>query len=61
MIQISRDELEKIIEEKLREVLLKMFMEIMPYVTDEEQREIDRMAGSPENFDEKDFEPWNGE
>ena len=60
VIHISKEELEKIIEEKLREILPKVFMEIVPYVSEEEQKEIEEIAGSPEDYKE-DFEEWNGE
>ena len=58
IIQISREEFEKVIEEKLKEVLLKAFMEILPYVSDEEQKEIEEIAGSPKDYDEEEFEEW---
>ena len=60
VIQITREELERIIEKKLKEVLLKAFMEIIPYVSDEEQKEIDKLAGSPKDYNEEDFEVWDG-
>ena len=60
VIQITREELEGIIEKKLKEVLLKAFMEIIPYVSDEEQKEIDELAGSPKDYNEEDFEVWDG-
>ena len=49
--------LEEIIERKLREVLLKVFMEIIPYVSDDE--EIEEIVGSPEDYNEVDFEEWD--
>ena len=60
-IQISREELEEIIENKVKEALIKAFMEITPYVDDEEQKDIEEIAGSPENYREDEFEAWSGE
>jgi len=51
--------LEEIIERKLREVLLKVFMEIIPYVSDDEEKEIEEIVGSPEDYNEEDFEEWD--
>jgi len=59
-VQISKDELEEIIEKKLKEILLKAFTELIPYVSDEEQEEIEKIAGIPENYDEEEFEEWGG-
>ena len=40
---------------------LKALMEIVPYVSDEEQEEIKKIAGKPEDYDENEFEAWNGQ
>ncbi len=61
VIQVSREELERIIEEKLREVVLKAFMELVPYVPGEEQEEIEKIIGKPLDYKEEEFEAWNGE
>ncbi len=61
VIQISKEELEELIEKKVREALIKALMEITPYVSDEEQEEIEKIAGNPEDYDESDFETWNGQ
>ena len=55
-MQISREDLEKIIEKKVREALLKALMELTPYVSDEEQKEIEIIAGNPEDYDKGEFE-----
>ncbi|MBO8180986.1 MAG: hypothetical protein H0Z19_11040 [Archaeoglobus sp.] len=44
--QISREDLEEIVERKVREALLKALMELTPYVSDEEQGEIETIAGA---------------
>ena len=46
------DGFEEIIERKVKEALLKALM--VPYVSDEEQEE-------PEDYDENEFEAWNGQ
>ena len=61
MIQVSREELEEIIERKVKEALLKALMEIVPYVSNEEQEEIEKIAGKSEDYDENEFEAWNGQ
>ncbi len=38
------------------EALLKALMELAPYVSDEEQEEIENIAGKPEDYDESDGE-----
>lgn len=58
-IQVSREELEEIIERKVKEALLKVLMELAPYVSDEEQKEIEMIAGNPEDYDEGEFEGWD--
>lgn len=35
-------------------------MEMVPVVDDAEQAEIDREAGSPEEYEEEDFVEWSG-
>ncbi|MEM2059348.1 MAG: hypothetical protein QXU31_06020 [Archaeoglobaceae archaeon] len=59
VIQISKKELEEIVERKLKDALLKALMEMAPYVSDEEQKEIEDFAGKPEDYGEE-FEEWNG-
>jgi len=59
MIQVLREELEEIIDEMIKKALLKAPMEIVPYVSDEEQEEIEKIAGKPEDYDENEFEAWN--
>lgn len=60
-MQISRDELEEIIEKKVREALLKALIELTPYVSDEEQKEIEMIVGDPKDYDESEFEAENGQ
>ncbi|RLI84334.1 hypothetical protein DRP07_01480 [Archaeoglobales archaeon] len=60
VIQISKKELEDIIERKVKEALIKALMELTPYVSEEEQKEIDKIAGQPEDY-RNEFETWNGQ
>lgn len=60
VVQISKKELEDIIEKKVREALIKALMELTPYVSEEEQKEIEKIAGQPEDY-ENEFELWNGQ
>lgn len=60
MDAITKEELEEIIERKVRDALLKVLMEVIPYVSDEEEMEIEEIAGSPEDYSEEDFEEWDG-
>lgn len=59
VIQISKEELEEIIERKLKDALLKALIEMTPFVSDEEQDKIEKIAGKPEDYEEE-FEEWNG-
>lgn len=52
---MSTDDLKTIVGEEMRKALLEAFKELVPYVSDEEQAEIDEIAGEPEDYDE-DFE-----
>ncbi len=49
------EDLRAVVREEMRKVLLEAFKELVPYVSDEEQAEIDEIAGKPEDYDE-DFE-----
>ncbi|GEM_PF-891922 len=60
VIQVSKEEFSRILEEKLKEVLLLAFMELIPYVSEEEQEQIKKIAGKPSDYPKEDFEEWNG-
>ncbi len=49
------EDLRAVVREEMRKALLEAFKELVPYVNDEEQAEIDEIAGKPEDYDE-DFE-----
>ena len=52
---MSLEDLRTIVREEMRKALLEAFKELVPYVSDEEQAEMDEIAGEPEDYDE-DFE-----
>ncbi|MCD6349043.1 MAG: hypothetical protein J7L91_05385 [Candidatus Korarchaeota archaeon] len=52
---MSLEDLRTVIREEMRKILLEAFKELVPYVSDEEQAEMDEIAGEPEDYDE-DFE-----
>ena len=52
---MSLEDLRIIIREEMRKALLEAFKELVPYVSEEEQAEIDEIAGKPEDYDD-DFE-----
>ncbi len=52
---MSLEDLRIVVREEMRKALLEAFKELVPYVSDEEQAEIDEVAGEPEDYDE-DFE-----
>jgi len=42
---------------KLEEI--RKLIEIIPYVSDDEENEIEEIVGSPEDYNEEDFEEWD--
>ncbi|OYT30611.1 MAG: hypothetical protein B6U94_06260 [Thermofilum sp. ex4484_79] len=57
---VSLDVLRKIVREEVRKAFLEVLLELIPYISDEEQEEIDQTAGSPDDYKEEDFVEWNG-
>ena len=51
--------LEKIVREKVRRALLEALIELLPYVDEEEQKEVEKLAGKPSDYKEEDFVEWN--
>ncbi len=58
---ITVDELRRIVREEVRRALLEAFLELVPVVDEEEQREIERVAGKPSDYREEEFMDWSGE
>ena len=57
---LSVEELRKIIREEVRRALLETIILLLPEVCEEEQKEIEEIAGKPSNYREEDFVEWRG-
>ncbi len=60
---IAREELKDIIAESVRETMLEAFLALVPEVSEEEQKEIESIAGKPSDYKDEDFvdgEEWLG-
>ena len=57
---ISIEELRGIVREEVRRVLLEALIELLPVVDEEEQLEIERVAGKPGDYNEEEFVDWIG-
>ncbi len=60
MVQVNIDVLHRIIQEEVKRALLEALIELMPEVSEEEQEEIEAIAGKPSNYKEEDFVEWSG-
>ncbi|MBO3754206.1 MAG: hypothetical protein FGF53_04925 [Candidatus Brockarchaeota archaeon] len=60
MSSISVDVIRRVVREEVRRALLEVLVELIPYVDEEEQREIESIAGSPEDYSKEDFTDWSG-
>jgi len=58
---VSLDLLRKVVREEVRKAFLEVMPEFIPYVSQEEQEELDEALGSPEDYREEDFVDWSGE
>ncbi|MEB3845491.1 MAG: hypothetical protein GSR83_00390 [Desulfurococcales archaeon] len=57
---VNEETLRSIIREEVRKDVLEALLEMVPVVDDAEQAEINREAGSPEEYEEEDFVGWSG-
>ncbi len=57
---ITVEELRRIVREEVKRALLEAFLELVPVVGEEEQREIERIAGKPSDYREEEFMNWSG-
>ncbi|MCD6323645.1 MAG: hypothetical protein J7L55_00845 [Desulfurococcales archaeon] len=57
---ITVEELRRIVREEVRRALLEAFLELVPFVDEEEQREIEGAAGKPSDYREEEFIYWSG-
>lgn len=60
MSSITVDVIRRVVREEVRKALLEVLIELIPYVSDEEQKEIESIASSPEDYDKEDFVDWSG-
>ncbi|RLG85332.1 MAG: hypothetical protein DRO18_05940 [Thermoprotei archaeon] len=58
---VTVEELRRIVREEVRRALLEAFLELVPAVDEEEQQEIERIAGKPSDYREEEFIDWSGE
>jgi len=56
---LASEELRELVRREVRKALMEFTIELLPYVSDEEQEEIDEIAGKPEDYGE-DFVEWSG-
>ncbi len=61
MAQVSIDILCRIVREEVKRALLEALVGLLPEVSEEEQEEIERVAGKPSDYKEEDFVEWSGE
>ena len=59
MSSITVDEIRRAVREEVRKALLEVLVELIPYVNEEEQREIESFIGSPEDYSKEDFVDWS--
>ncbi len=57
---LSEEVLRRIVREEVRRALLEVLLELVPVVSDEEQREIEKKAGTPSDYAEEEFLEWSG-
>ncbi len=55
MAQVSVNMLRRIAREEVKQALLDALAELLPEVSEEEQKEIERVAGKPGDYKEEDF------
>ncbi|MBO3840422.1 MAG: hypothetical protein QXS66_08345 [Thermoproteota archaeon] len=60
MSSITVDVIRRVVREEVKKALLEVLIELIPFVDDEEQKEIESIAGSPEDYGKKDFVDWSG-
>ena len=57
-MSISIEELRRIVREEVRRAVLEALIELLPVVDEEEQLEIERVAGKPSDYNEEEFMNW---
>jgi len=51
----STEELRRIVREEIKKALLEALVELLPTVDEEEQREVERIAGKPSDYSAEEF------
>jgi len=59
-LTVNEETLRSIIREEVRKAVLEALLEMVPVVDYVEKAEINREAGSPEEYEEKNFVEWSG-
>ena len=57
---VSVEELRRVVREEVKRALLEALTELLPYVSEDEQKEIEEIAGKPSNYREEEFIDWGG-
>jgi len=60
-VSVSVEELRKIVREEVKRALLEALIELLPYVDEEEQKEVEKLAGKPSDYRVEDFVEWSGQ
>lgn len=56
-VNLLKEMLRGVVREVIQEELLKLKLSLIPIVSDIEMEEINRNLGSPEKYEEEEFEP----
>ena len=57
---VSVEELRRIVREEVKRALLEALTELLPSADEDEQREIEEIAGEPSDYREEEFMSWSG-
>jgi len=54
-MEVSTEELRRIVREEIKRALLEALVELLPTVDEQEQREVERIAGKPSDYSAEEF------
>jgi len=54
-MEVSTEELRRIVREEIKRALLDTLVELLPTVDEQEQREVERIAGKPSDYSAEEF------
>ncbi len=57
---LDEEDVRRIVREEIKKFMMEA-LELLPYVDEEEQREIEKIAGKPSDYEDGDFVEWDGE